>query len=131
MPAPLVRQPKSRPDLESSTRLKQADVSEELDGRSALNPSPPSGKVKMKIPRGMPPLPGGRAMPPLPVLLRESLAPLRRSFAPLRRSLAPLLGAPSGDELAPPLPTKRRWPFAVGLALVVAAGVAAWWALVK
>jgi hypothetical protein len=122
MAAPLVRhEPQNN---ESSTRIKRAAESEERDDRSALMPAAPSREVKMKIPRGMPVLPGGRRMPPLPVRLRESLEPLRRSFAPIRRSLAPLFGKEATDLDLQALTRKRRWPVVV-LLLVVAAGVAA------
>ncbi len=91
--------PHARPkpqDNESSTRIKRADSAEPAENPAPAPAPSPSRNVKMKIPRGMPVLPGGRAMPPLPVRLRESLAPLRRSLAPLKRSLAPLFGG--GDK---------------------------------
>ena len=120
MAAPLVRhQPQNN---ESSTRIKRADE-REPDDRNAVVPGPPSGELKMKIPQGMPVLPGGRRMPPLPVRLRESLAPLRRSLAPLRRSLAPLLGPVPGaaGEADEQLASKRRWPLVVAIVVMVAA----------
>lgn len=143
MAVPLVRQPPQ--NNESSTRIKRAAESEP-EGRSALLPGPPAREVEMKIPRGMPVLPGGRRMPPLPVRLRESLeplrrslAPLRRSLAPLRRSLAPFLGKAANetdaseaeetdasevdaDEAA--LTPKRRWPLVALLLVILAAGAA-------
>lgn len=129
MAAPRVRQQPQ--NNESSTRIKRADESApglgERDDRSAVMPVAPTREVKMKIPRGMPVLPGGRRMPPLPVRLRESLAPLRRSLAPLRRSLAPLLGAvpepteaANGDEQA--LTPKRRSPLVMAILVMVAVG---------
>lgn len=137
MAAPLVRQKQPQPSqLESATRIKRAEDQSELEERSALNPSPPTREVRMKIPRGMPVLPGGRRMPPLPVRLRESLEPLRRSLAPLRRSLAPLLGIPATPPStervsdASPAFKPRRWPLLVALVLLLAVGAAAaWWFL--
>lgn len=126
MAAPRVRQQPQ--NNESSTRIKRADESApglgERDDRSAVMPVPPTREVKMKIPRGMPVLPGGRRMPPLPVRLRESLEPLRRSLAPLRRSLAPLLGPvpEAGDLDEEALTPKRRSPLAVAILVMAMAG---------
>jgi len=145
MLAPRVR---PAPSNDSATRIKQAAADAEASGRdaepasperrSAVHLSPAPAKVKMNIPHGMPPLPGGRAMPPLPVLLRQSLAPLRRSLEPLRRSLGPWLGAappvapttPQDPTLAP-LARQRRWPFTLALALVAGACVGAWLVLTR
>lgn len=130
MAAPVIRRQPSQ--LESSTRIKRADEQDGLDERSALDPAPPTDRVKMKIPRGMPVLPGGRRMPPLPVRLRESLAPLRKTLAPLRKSLTPLLGvavdelADRVSEVAPVEELRpRRWPLAVAALILLVAGVAA------
>lgn len=140
MARPLVRQQPQAPDNESSTRIKQSDSrsghlhpepgASDPD-RSALNPLPTSGKLKMKIPRGMPPLPGRRAMPPLPVRLRDSLIPaLRESLAPLRRSLAPLVGAaptPDDDsETEAALRRRRTSPLLVACLVMMALAAAAW-----
>lgn len=144
MARPLVRPQLQAPHNESSTRIKQSDTSSGLPSpapeasdadRSALNPLPVSGTVrvssKMNIPRGMPPLPGSRAMPPLPVRLRESLIPmLRESLAPLRRSLAPLVGAaptPADDsELGAPSRRRRVSPLLVACLLMLAVGAVVW-----
>lgn len=139
MARPLVRQKPQAPDNESSTRIKQSESKSGLaldegssdPDRSALNPLPASGKVRMNIPRGMPPLPGSRAIPPLPVRLRESLMPvLRESLAPLRRSLAPLVGAaPTPDDDREAQAASRRRgvsPLLIACLAMVALGVAAW-----
>jgi len=136
MAAPRVRQ--QQQNNESSTRIKQSESKSGLPldegpsdpDRSALNPLPASGKIRMNIPRGMPPLPGSRAIPPLPVRLRESLMPvLRESLAPLRRSLAPLVGAaPTPDDDGKAQAASRRGvsPLLIACLAMVALGVAAW-----
>jgi hypothetical protein len=123
---------------ESGTRIKRADpqadetreaIFASLDAalrdldQLELGKQPPSS-TRIKLPRGMPPLPGGRMIPPLPVRLRESLAPLRRSLAPLKKSLAPRPPA------APAMPSERpapRWPAYVAAVLgLVLLSAAAW-----
>lgn len=123
----LPRQPPPKSD-ESFTRIKRARPEEPLDDRSALVPEPPTHRVKMKIPHGMPVLPGGRRMPPLPVRLRESLAPLRRSFAPFFGD-SPRESAQSQVESL--RPSRRRGALLTGLLVLAAAGAAAWWLLFR
>jgi hypothetical protein len=123
---------------ESTTRIKRADPQadetreaifasldaalRDLDQLEHGKQAPSSTRIK--LPRGMPPLPGGRMMPPLPVRLRESLAPLRRSLAPRKESLAPRPPAAAAMQNERPAP---RWPAYVAAVLgVVLLSAAAW-----
>lgn len=138
---------------ESSTRLKQAEPDEQeleleediqaslsaalddLDKLERFSPQPSAKRsraVKPKVPRGMPPLPHGRVIPPLPVS-RLSLVPrlvesvrARRSVAPARH-LEPLVqAAPEPNIVAAPGP--RRWPGVVlALFALCLLGVGGWW----
>ena len=135
---------------ESSTRLKQAapepdeleqdiqaSLSAALDDIEKLElfaPEPEHFRAfKPKIPPGMPPLPHGRRIPPLPVS-RSSLVP--RLIESLRPK--PSVGEPSEPETTidlAPLPvcpasaaSSRRWPsVALVLLALVVLGAAWWW----
>lgn len=138
---------------ESATRLKQArpdareleleediqaSLSAALDDLDNLElftgePAPPkrSRGVKPKVPRGMPPLPHGRVIPPLPVS-RLSLVPrlvesvrARRSVAPARQPEPVIQAAPAPEIVAARTP--RRWPGVVLALLVLCALGAGWW----
>lgn len=134
---------------ESSTRLKQAapeadeleqdiqaSLSAALDDIEKLElfaPEPEHFRAfKPKIPRGMPPLPHGRRIPPLPVS-RSSLVPR------LLESLRPKPGI--GEHLEPEVPVgaapflvtpaladrPRRWPGVALVLLTLAVLGAVWW----
>ena len=148
---------------ESATRLKQAqpDAGEaelEQDIQASLSaalddldnlelflsePAPPkrSRALKVKVPRGMPPLPHGRVIPPLPVS-RLSLVPrlvesvrARRSVAPARQPVA-LAAQPTPVAQAAHQPSvvaaqgRRRWPgvvLALALLALCLLGAGWWW----
>jgi hypothetical protein len=120
MALPRVRQQPTQ--LESSTRIKRGEATTDLDDRDGER------RVEMKIPRGMPVLPGGRRMPPLPVVIRESLRPLRRSLAPLLQHVTTRSAervsevTPIGEVLRP----QRLRVMVVMVFGAVAAAVAVW-----
>lgn len=123
MAQPRVRQQPTQ--LESSTRIKRGEGTTDLDSRDDDQDESPRPRVEMKIPRGMPVLPGGRRMPPLPVVIRESLKPLRRSLAPLLHPLT-TRSAERVSEVTPigGVQRPRRLRAVALLAAVVAAAVA-------
>ncbi len=139
------------PDFaESSTRLKQAASHEDdeteqaiqaslsaalddLDKLELFAPEPVAAKrsrgVMPKIPRGMPPLPHGRIIPPLPVS-RPSLGPR------VLESLKPKVPVEKIPEpkpavqvaTAPVAPQPRRWPgILLALLMLALLGAALWW----
>ena len=145
-------------DFEETEAAIQASLSAalvELDelelGPTATKPTPPqpaSAKPKLtlgvapKIPRGMPPLPGGRRMPPLPVALRRSLTPFLSPFQRSKRPSGPgpQTAAARAIAMSPP-PTRapslaldpplRRWPGVVAALLgVTLVGAGLWLSLV-
>jgi len=130
---------------ESSTRLKRADTDEteeaiqaslsaalaELDNLELFAPEPVAPKrapgVMPKIPRGMPPLPHGRQIPPMPVA-RLSLVPR------LIKSLRPKIVSEKFREPALPAAKglvavrRRRWPGIMLAVLTVGLlGAGLWW----
>lgn len=103
----------------------QASLSAALEELEQLESGkPPRASQKMKIPRGMPPLPGGRAMPPLPFARVLSLRP-RQSAAPKPVSNEVLVLPRSRPEQL--LPPPKRWPGIVAAVLgVLLLGAAIW-----
>jgi hypothetical protein len=128
----------ARPYCEDETEAAiQASLSaalEELD-QLELGTKSPRPSQKMKIPKGMPPLPGGRAMPPLPLARVLSLRPRKSATpapaaAPDERELPALpvaqeVSLPPMRRHEPVLEPAARWPGVVaavmGLLLVGAA----------
>jgi hypothetical protein len=130
---------------ESATQLKQARTHtedeievaiqaslsaalEELE-QLELGPTPPRPSQKMRIPHGMPPLPGGRVMPPLPFARVLSLRPRKPTAPP-----------PRATDDVPLLPVRQqepdlllqRWPGVVaGVLGVLLVGAAIWLSLVQ
>jgi hypothetical protein len=130
MALPRVRQQPTQ--LESSTRIKRGEGTTDLDSRDDDQDESPRPRVEMKIPRGMPVLPGGRRMPPLPVVIRESLKPLRRSLAPLLQHVT-TRSAERVSEVTPigGVQRPRRRPVVALTLLVVLVGAAVAWRLLS
>lgn len=133
--ATLIKQ--ARPLCEDETEAAiQASLSAALEELEQLEQGarPPRASQKMKIPQGMPPLPGGRAMPPLPFARVISLRP-RKSAAP-KPAVAvavavdvPVLPARPPE---PVLPAPGRWPGIIAAVLgVLLLGAAIWLTLVR
>lgn len=135
----------ARPYCEDETEAAiQASLSaalEELD-QLELGTKSPRSSQKMKIPNGMPPLPGGRAMPPLPFARVLSLRPRKSSppaqaVAPDERAVPVLPAAPDVSLLSPRrhepvLEPAARWPGVVAAVLgLLLVGAAIWLTLTQ
>lgn len=110
----------------------QASLSAALEELEQLESGakPPRASQKMKIPRGMPPLPGGRAMPPLPFARVFSLHPRKSASAKPPVSNEVLLLPRSQPEL--PIAPAKRWPGIVAAVLgVLLLGAAIWLSVVR
>jgi hypothetical protein len=130
--------PYSEDETEAAIQASLSAALEELD-QLEQGAKPPRPSQKMKIPPGMPPLPGGRAMPPLPFARVLSLRP-RKSARPARSlaDTAPVLPAVPHEPSRPvpwqgvEPPPAARWPGIVAAVLgVLLVGAAIWLSIIK
>jgi hypothetical protein len=138
---------------ESSTRLKQAateadeteaaiqaSLAAALDDLERLEQVPPATparnqppRVLPKVPRGMPPLPHGKVIPPLPVSRTSLLPRLMQSLRP--KPSAATATQPYASETAlqrpasaPAQRARPRWPAVVAaLVALTLLGAGLWW----
>ena len=116
-------------ETEAAIQASLSAALEELD-QLELGATPPRPSQKIKIPGGMPPLPGGRAMPPLPFARVLSLRP-RRPAAP-EPPASEYVALPPARQREPVLPPPARWPGIVAAVLgVLLVGAAIWLSLVR
>jgi len=121
------------PDLDETEAAIQASLSAALDDLEKLElfaPAPiaaiRSHGVAPKIPRGMPPLPHGRIIPPLPVSRLSVVPRLLESLRPKPKAENPKSPEPSPAAPLATAPARRGPRLVIAVLMVVLLGAGLW-----